>query len=184
MGQPSTPSCNNTQLQTCKHAHMHISAPPADIQVLKRPDGSLWRLGAGGFGTVFKALLHGVQPVAVKASAPKQGWWRLWVYAPRQGMHAGDACSSCCRWPALWGCRQVPDDCTPTACLSWLTTTAGSEERPAADHPLQVLGGSAAPGSQEMSAAAWEHEIAVLRACRHTHIIQFQVGRGCEVCAR
>lgn len=33
---------------------------------MKRPDGSLWRLGAGGFGTVFKALLHGVQPVAVK----------------------------------------------------------------------------------------------------------------------
>lgn len=41
-----------------------LSVP--DIQIMKRPDGSLWRLGAGGFGTVFKALLHGVQPVAVK----------------------------------------------------------------------------------------------------------------------
>ncbi|KAI7843216.1 hypothetical protein COHA_003196 [Chlorella ohadii] len=82
-------------------ADWHIDSK--DIQIMKRPDGSLWRLGAGGFGTVFKALLHGVQPVAVK-----------------------------------------------------------------------VLGGSAAPGSKDMSDAEWEHEIAVLRACRHTHVIQFQ----------
>lgn len=26
-----------------------------------------------------------------------------------------------------------------------------------------------------MSDAEWEHEIAVLRACRHTHVVQFQV---------
>ncbi len=39
----------------------------------------------------------------------------------------------------------------------------------------QVLGGSAAPGSKDMSDAEWEHEIAVLRACRNTHVIQFQV---------
>ncbi|PRW33901.1 serine threonine- kinase [Chlorella sorokiniana] len=78
----------------------HIDS--TDIQIMKRPDGSLWRLGAGGFGTVFKALLHGVQPVAVK-----------------------------------------------------------------------VLGGSAAPGSKDMSDAEWEHEIAVLRACRHMHVVQF-----------
>lgn len=82
-------------------ADWHIDSN--DIQIMKRPDGSLWRLGAGGFGTVFKALLHGVQPVAVK-----------------------------------------------------------------------VLGGSSAPGSKDMSDAEWEHEIAVLRACRHTHVVQFQ----------
>lgn len=40
--------------------------PRAEIQILKRPDGSEWRLGAGGFGTVYKAMRNGVQPVAVK----------------------------------------------------------------------------------------------------------------------
>ena len=33
---------------------------------MKRPDGSDWRLGSGGFGTVYKALYNGVQQVAVK----------------------------------------------------------------------------------------------------------------------
>lgn len=33
---------------------------------LQRPDGSLWQLGSGGFGTVFKALRNGVTTVAVK----------------------------------------------------------------------------------------------------------------------
>jgi hypothetical protein len=40
---------------------------PAEIQILKRPDGSDWQLGSGGFGTVYKAMFNGVQPVAVKA---------------------------------------------------------------------------------------------------------------------
>ncbi|KAI3430353.1 hypothetical protein D9Q98_004948 [Chlorella vulgaris] len=40
--------------------------PSEAIQILKRPDGSDWRIGSGGFGTVFKAMRNGVQPVAVK----------------------------------------------------------------------------------------------------------------------
>jgi hypothetical protein len=39
---------------------------PKDIEIMKRPDGSEWELGAGGFGKVYKALRNGVQPVAVK----------------------------------------------------------------------------------------------------------------------
>ncbi|KAL4437441.1 hypothetical protein ABPG75_004580 [Micractinium tetrahymenae] len=39
---------------------------PSEIQIVKRPDGSDWSLGSGGFGKVYKALRHGVQPVAVK----------------------------------------------------------------------------------------------------------------------
>lgn len=36
---------------------------------MKLADGTPWRLGAGGFGTVFKALRNGVTPVAVKVLA-------------------------------------------------------------------------------------------------------------------
>jgi hypothetical protein len=38
----------------------------AITQVCYRDDGSLWRLGAGSFGTVFKAMKNGTTPVAVK----------------------------------------------------------------------------------------------------------------------
>lgn len=39
---------------------------PEELQYLKRPDGSPWQLGSGGFGVVLKAKRGGVQPVAVK----------------------------------------------------------------------------------------------------------------------
>eukprot|EP00887_Chlorella_sp_A99_P003887 scaffold11.g3887.t1 len=39
---------------------------PSEISIMKRPDGSDWELGSGGFGRVYKALRNGVQPVAVK----------------------------------------------------------------------------------------------------------------------
>ncbi|KAI7838603.1 hypothetical protein COHA_007611 [Chlorella ohadii] len=42
---------------------------PDEIEICKRPDGSDWELGSGGFGKVYKALRHGAQPVAVKVLA-------------------------------------------------------------------------------------------------------------------
>ena len=39
---------------------------PEELAVMKRPDGSEWELGSGGFGKVYKAWRDGVQPVAVK----------------------------------------------------------------------------------------------------------------------
>lgn len=39
---------------------------PSDVDICKRLDGSLWRLGKGGFGEVFKGLKDGVDEVAVK----------------------------------------------------------------------------------------------------------------------
>jgi hypothetical protein len=37
-----------------------------DIQVARRDDGREWKLGGGAFGEVYKAMLKGVNPVAVK----------------------------------------------------------------------------------------------------------------------
>ncbi|KAK9842862.1 hypothetical protein WJX74_003558 [Apatococcus lobatus] len=37
-----------------------------DLTVCLRPDGTDWILGAGGFGRVYKGILHGSTPVAVK----------------------------------------------------------------------------------------------------------------------
>ncbi|KAL4419356.1 hypothetical protein ABPG77_001583 [Micractinium sp. CCAP 211/92] len=42
---------------------------PREIEICRRPDGSEWELGSGGFGKVYKALRHGAQPVAVKVLA-------------------------------------------------------------------------------------------------------------------
>ncbi len=56
--------------------------PRAEIQILKRSDGGEWRLGAGGFGTVYKAMRNGVQPVAVKVLGVVSGdrdWGQLWA---------------------------------------------------------------------------------------------------------
>eukprot|EP00884_Botryococcus_braunii_P016058 jgi/Botrbrau1/3135/Bobra.0070s0107.2 len=39
---------------------------PAELQILKKPDGSEWELGSGAAGRVFKAVRNGVQIVAVK----------------------------------------------------------------------------------------------------------------------
>lgn len=36
----------------------------SEIEICKRPDGSLWHLGGGSFGQVFKAMKSGVAPVA------------------------------------------------------------------------------------------------------------------------
>lgn len=39
---------------------------PEEIEIAKRPDGTDWILGQGGFGKVYKAMRDGVHPVAVK----------------------------------------------------------------------------------------------------------------------
>ena len=39
---------------------------PSDVEICKKEDGSLWRLGQGGFGEVFRGLKDGVDEVAVK----------------------------------------------------------------------------------------------------------------------
>lgn len=36
----------------------------SEVEICKREDGSLWHLGGGSFGQVFKAIRNGVQPVA------------------------------------------------------------------------------------------------------------------------
>lgn len=39
---------------------------PSDVKICKKADGTLWRLGKGGFGEVFKGLKDSVDEVAVK----------------------------------------------------------------------------------------------------------------------
>lgn len=39
---------------------------PSDVEICKTSEGSLWRLGKGGFGEVFKGLKDGADEVAVK----------------------------------------------------------------------------------------------------------------------
>ena len=39
---------------------------PGDVQVCRRADGQLWSIGKGGFGVVYKAIMGGVDEVAVK----------------------------------------------------------------------------------------------------------------------
>lgn len=62
------------------------SIDAAEIQIAKRPDGSDWELGSGGFGMVYRGLRNGVQPVAVKV---------LSVSDPSHSAGVQQQCSSC-----------------------------------------------------------------------------------------
>lgn len=61
---------------------LHDLLQPEEIQILKRPDGTPWKLGSGSFGAVFRGLRDGVQPVAVKVvpgvddCRTKEDFWR------------------------------------------------------------------------------------------------------------
>eukprot|EP00887_Chlorella_sp_A99_P007439 scaffold2.g7439.t1 len=50
---------------------------PEEIAILKRHDGTDWRLGSGGFGTVYKAVRNGVQTVAVKVLSTSEDAGRM-----------------------------------------------------------------------------------------------------------
>ena len=39
---------------------------PGDVQICRKENGSLWSIGKGGFGVVYKAIMGGVDEVAVK----------------------------------------------------------------------------------------------------------------------
>lgn len=58
--------CSGYKSGSRLHCFTDGSIPRAEIQIAKRPDGSDWELGSGGFGMVYRGLRNGVQPVAVK----------------------------------------------------------------------------------------------------------------------
>ena len=49
-----------------RHSQQLWGIRPDEIQILKKADGSDWILGSGGFGSVYKAQMNGVNIVAVK----------------------------------------------------------------------------------------------------------------------
>ena len=49
-----------------KQANYDWELLPSDVEICRKPDGSFWRLGKGGFGEVFKGVKDGVDEVAVK----------------------------------------------------------------------------------------------------------------------
>ena len=51
-----------------RHPQQLWGIRPDEIQILKKADGSDWILGSGGFGSVYKAHMNGVNIVAVKVS--------------------------------------------------------------------------------------------------------------------
>jgi hypothetical protein len=169
----------------------------AEIEIMKRPDGSLWELGAGGFGRVFKAIRNGVQPVAVKVLVVSDGGHssflrpfapfltaeclgqalgpllplaynlRPQLWSPRLG--TGRVCFP----PSAPACRPGRQKVAPSfhALCNWPRAALTLLARCACPSPWMQ-------SSQEDCSRAGElefqHEIALLRACRDTNIVQFQ----------
>ena len=144
--------------------------PAAEIQILKRSDGSEWRLGAGGFGTVYKAMRNGVQPVAVKVLGVVSGD-RDW----------GSSGQLVC--PGMPPCF-----CNPRQILQGLPgQLCAPHKLNSAQTPPHTLHGSASPppsssclpapqanseAVKSMSDEDFVREISILRACRDTNILQ------------
>eukprot|EP00887_Chlorella_sp_A99_P002361 scaffold10.g2361.t1 len=55
--------CCHREVSTIEVSDWEISSD--EIEICRRPDGSEWELGTGGFGRVYKALRNHAQPVAV-----------------------------------------------------------------------------------------------------------------------
>ena len=135
---------------------------PSDVELMKRPDGSTWELGSGGFGRVYKALRNGAQVVAVKV-IPVSGRWWWWCCRCR--------CHCCC-WTAggAVSCRSAPHarqrtpplmaEPAPPLILAWLRRCRA----------LQSHG-----STRQAALLETRKEIAILRACRDPNIVMFQV---------
>jgi hypothetical protein len=114
---------------------------------MKRPDGSDWELGSGGFGKVFKALRNGVQPVAVKVLLV--GVLRLSQQSPKHGLLLGMFMYQCGR-PGL--SASLHSSSMPTHNMS---TAEG--------HDFNLvhsgaLGLRCQPASSDMQRGAWHAE--------------------------
>lgn len=126
---------------------------------MKRPEGSDWELGCGGFGKVFKALRNGAQPVAVKVLTVRGGAGRaggLW------GSGKGRRCSA---GRDTGTARQLPPSSISPSCLPSLTCL------PPTCHAHPQSG----PETRYMALNEFRREVAILKACRDPNIVAFLV---------
>ena len=77
---PAPPPCNrressgeSSSYSSPRSLHFEWRIAPARLKIHRRPDGSDWRIGYGGFGAVYLGLLDGVHEVAVKVMITHTG---------------------------------------------------------------------------------------------------------------